>query len=165
MRRIAVVFCVLWTLGCAGIAESALKAGGVEVDADGNVTMTLPDGSVVRTQEGGALPEDFPIPPPEDGATPINVVEIAPADGGEQTVVSFQMTRPKNELTATYTAWFDANVPGYTVVSESQAGVSTQIFKGKHQGYDVTVTLSEAFGSNTVSLMKGTSPAKQEASD
>ena len=165
MKRIALAFCVLWTLGCSGIAESALKAGGVEVDADGNVTMTLPDGSVVHTQEGGELPADFLIPPPDDSSSPISVVGITQPDGGEQTIVSFDMNRPKKEIAATYQAWFEENVPNHTNLTESQAGGSSQIFQGDHQGVQLTVTLTEAFGSNTVSLIQLTPPIDEAATD
>ncbi len=165
MKRLVLAFCVLWALGCSGITESALKAGGVEIDPDGNVTMTLPDGSVVRATEGGEVPTGFDIPPPFDGAEPMSVTEVSQPTGATQIIVSYDMTRPRNEIISVYADWFAANVPDHQHVKESQAGVATEVYSGDFGGGTVAVTVTEAFGSNTVSVMKETKATDEAGTD
>ena len=150
---------VLWMslafgLGCSGIGETLLdlSGGDIELAEDGSVTVTMPDGQKMHTEMGGDLPADYPLGPPWEGATTESVVTmLSPDDETVQVIVSWPLERPREEVIAHYKGWFEQNTTNVQHKDESVAGVVTEILHGEYGDGEVLVTVTEAFGANSVS--------------
>ncbi len=154
MRRwLAVV--ALCALGCSGLSERALElaGGSMEIGDNGDVTMTLPDGTRVASQVGGELPDGWPAPPPYDGATPQTVVVTTSPEGSSSYVATYEMNAPRDEIADRYATWLEAHGTVKKRDEEKAAGMVTESLVGEVDAGAVIVTLTEAFGANSVTVV------------
>jgi len=145
------------SLACSGLTETALEMSGtsMEIGEDGSVTMTLPDGQTLKTQQGGEVPDGFPLPEPWEGAEIESVTEMS--RDGELTMVTVNykgLKRPKDEVIASYEAWFEEH--GELMASEdvSAPGLTSLNIVGRlPDGRHGVVNINELMGQNSVSLV------------
>lgn len=166
MRRLLVVVGLL-ALGCSGVVEKAVEistGGTMEIAENGDVTMTLPDGTKVVTEQGAPIPEGFPLPPPWEGAVPQALVTSTAPTGETYWVVTWEMGAPREQISATYEAWLAANGTDVKHEKQTAAGVVSETFVGKVGAGGVVITLTEAYGANSVSTIwspSGLDPVKK----
>ena len=144
-----------FTLGCGGIMEAALEAGGLEMEMgeNGEFSMTLPDGTKLVTTPNGSPPEGFPLPDPWPDAKAESVVTQTSPEGKVTHIVTWRLEKPKAEVVAVYDAWFEGK--GLEVKHEKSgaAGVVSEVWMSALDDGQVLVTVSEAYGQNTVSAI------------
>lgn len=146
----------LLALGCSGLLERAVEVstgGSMDIAPNGDVTMTLPDGTKVVTEQGAPVPEGFPLPPPYEGAAPQALVTATTPTGETYWVVTYEMGAPRAQISATYDAWLAANATDATHDQQATAGVVSETFEGRVGEGGVVVTLTEAYGANSVSAI------------
>lgn len=160
MRKLTIAALLVFGLGCAGFGERLVElgtGGEVEITEDGMV-MKMEDGTTVTVQTGARaqVPADFPLPPPWEGATPESLTRTTTPDGKDSALLTYQLAKPKEEVVATYRAWFEAQgiTPKETV--EEAMGMRTETLVGPlPDGRQAGVVVSLAFGQDSVTIMVG----------
>ncbi len=155
-KRWIVAAVALWGLACTGLTEKAVElstGGSMDISENGDVTMEFPDGSKVVTKQGGEPPADFPLPPPYADAVVQAVVTTTSPSGDESWIVTYEMNSTREAIVATYTGWLDVNATDVKHKKENTAGIVTEVLSGKVGEAGVVVTLTEAYGANSVSVV------------
>lgn len=164
MLKRCLILVALAGLGCAGLTEKAVEittGGQMEISENGDVTMTLADGTTVVTQQGADLPEGFPMPPPYEGAEPQALVTTTDPEGKTYWVVTYEMNAPRAQVAETYEAWLNEHTTDVQHKKESVAGMVSEVLTGSLDGdAKVVVTLTEAFGANSISAVWSPEGAK-----
>ncbi len=155
LKRLAVLV-ALMGLGCAGLTEKVVEVStgaSMEISDNGDVTMEMPDGTKIVTQQKAAAPEGFPLPLPYDGAESQALVTTTNPNGDTYWVVTYEMNAPREEISATYKAWLDANATDVKHNKETVTGIVSETLMGTVGDGGVLITLTEAFGANSVSAI------------
>jgi hypothetical protein len=129
--------------------------GSMELSENGDLRMEMPNGMTISTRNNVPPPEGFPLPIPWEGATPQSVVEMTGPDG-HQVIVTYVLERPRTEALDIYEAFLMGNEGGTDVErkKESVTGIVTEVVTGRlATGENVTITGTEAFGQNSLSLI------------
>ncbi len=162
MRRIAAAVVVLWCLGCAGLTEQAMElgAGGqVEISEDGGMVWHMENGAVMRTAGGpnAKVPPEMPMPPPWPDAPPTSVTTVEPPDAEyKNVIVTYEMERTKDEIKEGYEGWYGSRELEYSDKEESSFGTWVYVMEAKEtDGTQAVVSMSDAFGMSSVTLMYG----------
>ena len=163
MRRVLLGVVLLFTLGCSGMTEVLLEAatgGSVTIGEDGSFEMTMEDGTRLRTIPNGPLPQDFPMPPPWDGATTETLVITTSSSGMESTLATYTLARPREEVVERYLEWGrEQGLDEPKRTSESTAGTASETLSWRGPEGPYLVTISEALGQASVTI--GTTPVDQ----
>src|SRR5690606_5615110 len=94
-----------------------------------------------------------PLPPPYEGATVQALVTTTSAAGDVSWIVTYEMNSTREAIVATYTGWLDVNATDVTHLKSNTAGIVTENLTGKVGDAGVAISLTEAYGSNSVSVI------------
>jgi len=157
MRRgVILVGLMGMSLACSGVSENLFTwSTGAEIDQQGeNVSIEMPNGTRIKTEVGRALPDDFPLPPPWEGASPETYTETSHPDGSVDVSVTYTMKRSREEIMRRYATWMKKQ-PGEFIEDERRPipglVVHSLILKKDHKNLVVNVT--QGYGLSSLSIL------------
>jgi hypothetical protein len=144
------------SLACSGASENLFTwSTGAEIDQDGkNVSIEMPGGTRIKTEVGRALPDDFPLPPPWEDATPETYTESFHPDGSVDVTVTYTMKRPREEIMGRYATWMKKQ-PGKFMEDERRPipGLVVHSLILKQDLKDLVVNVMQGYGLSSLSIL------------
>ncbi len=161
LTRLAGLLTLGFTLGCAGLSQWTFETttgGAMEITEDG-VVLIMEDGTRVTSMAGKdlALPEDFPVIAPWEGAVPTSITRIESPDGQMAETYSFDLERPPEEVIAHYRAWMQRE--GIETIEQTDVtatGTRTSALKAKDASdQTISIVINQFFGLDSLVLQYG----------
>ena len=157
MRRVLMLGALMgMSLACSGASENLFTwSTGAEINQEGeNVSIEMPGGIRINTEVGGALPDDFPLPPPWEGASPETYTETSHPDGSVDVSVTYTMKRSREEIMRRYASWMKMQ-PGEFIEDERRPipGLVVHSLILKQDDKDLIVSVTEGYGLSSLSIL------------
>ena len=157
MRRVLLLGVLMgMSLACSGASESLFTwSTGAEINQEGeNVSIEMPGGIRIKAEVGRALPDDFPLPSPWEGATPETYTQTFHPDGSVDVTVTYTMKRPREEIMRRYATWMKQQ-PGKFMEDERRPvpGLVVHSLILKQDGRDLIVNVTQGYGFSSLSIL------------